>query len=240
MIDSNNQADHDDWIDMGVPAGNSSLSAIRLLLTTLILATSAVAAHSARADERFMIDPDASSLHWRVYRAGRFARFGHNHVISVPRPAGSIVLADRLEDSTVELQLAVADLVIDDPALRARYGEDFSSVPSAEDIEGTRANMLGEDVLDGNAYSEIQVMGSGLSGLGEGQTIDLRITLLGRRIDVTVPVDVRVGEAEIHASGEFRLTHEDLGMTPFSVMLGALQVGNELDFSYDILALMVD
>ena len=36
--------------------------------------------------------------------------------------------------------------------------------------------------------------------------------------------------------GEFELNHADLGMQPFSVMMGALQVGEKLSFAYDIKA----
>ena len=41
---------------------------------------------------------------------------------------------------------------------------------------------------------------------------------------------------ELRAKGEFELNHADLGMQPFTVMLGALAVGEKLSFSYDIKA----
>ena len=184
----------------------------------------------------FSFDPAASDIHWRVYKAGAFARFGHNHVISVPAPRGRIELAETLADSRVMLEIPVLELVVDEPTLRARYGEDFSSEPSDEDIAGTRTNMLTEDVLNGERFTTLSIVGTAPTGLGEGQTIALEIHLLGRIVTVTVPVDLHVEADTITATGQFRLTHEQLGMKPFSVMMGALQVGEEMDFSYNVRA----
>ena len=39
-----------------------------------------------------------------------------------------------------------------------------------------------------------------------------------------MPTDVTIENGELHATGEFELNHADLGMQPFSVMMGALQV----------------
>jgi hypothetical protein len=40
----------------------------------------------------------------------------------------------------------------------------------------------------------------------------------------------------VSASGEFDLTHTALGMMPFSVMLGALQVADGMKFVYNVRA----
>jgi hypothetical protein len=49
-----------------------------------------------------------------------------------------------------------------------------------------------------------------------------------------VPTTVEIRGDELTASGEFELTHAALGMTPFSVMLGALQVADKMKFVYRI------
>lgn len=192
---------------------------------------------SATAQAVLQIDSAASEIHWRVYKAGAFARFGHNHVISVAAPNGRISLADNLEEATLQLGFDVGELVVDDAELRARYGEDFASVPSAEDIAGTRTNMLTAPVLNGEAFPRIELTATGLTGTGQGQSIDLSIALLGQSLNLTVPVDVlRADAAGVEVRSEFRLQHADLGMTPFSVMMGALQVAPEIDFTVHIVA----
>jgi hypothetical protein len=40
----------------------------------------------------------------------------------------------------------------------------------------------------------------------------------------------------VEASGEFPLRQTDLGLTPFSAMLGALQVQDEMRISFHIVA----
>lgn len=193
-------------------------------------------AASAQTPGTYAIDPVASEIHWRIYKAGAFARFGHNHVIAIAEPTGTVTVASALADSRVELEFAVAELSIDDADLRARYGEDFESVPSEEDIAGTHTNMLTEQVLNGEVFPSISLVGTGLSGVGPGQTIDLTVSLLGRSVNLTVPLDVAFDAAGVHATAQFRLQHEDLGMEPFSVMMGALQVAPEIDFTVDIRA----
>jgi hypothetical protein len=64
----------------------------------------------------------------------------------------------------------------------------------------------------------------------------VKVEMLGRSIDLTVPTEVEIDGDELHAKGEFELNHADLGMQPFSVMMGALQVGEKLSFSYDVKA----
>jgi len=194
----------------------------------------------AQSPGTYTIDPSGSEIHWRIYKAGAFARFGHNHVIAIAEPTGTVEVAANSADSRFEFSFDVADLSIDDPVLRARYGEDFSSEPSAEDIAGTRTNMLTEQVLNGDVFPSISVSGTRLSGVGADRTIDLTIELLGRTVTLTVPVDVAFDADSVHATSQFRLMHEELGMTPFSVMMGALQVAPEIDFTVDIRARMPD
>ena len=207
-----------------------------LLVMGISVAMLNAAAAQSLAPGRYAIDSEASKIHWRVYKAGAFARFGHNHVIAIPAPSGQINVAAVLADSQVELAFSVADLVIDDPALRSLYGEDFASEPSESDIAGTKTNMLTEQVLNGELFPSITVVGSGLTGIGPGQSINLAVSMLGRVVELTVPVSVELNDGSLRVRGDFRLTHEDLGMVPFSVMMGALQVGNEIDFTLDIVA----
>src|SRR5690348_14375142 len=81
----------------------------------------------AQEGERYVVDPAQSDFHWLVYKAGAFSRFGHNHTIAVGDLSGN-VLVDRsdLAKSQFDLQFAVGQLVVDDPALRGTLGEDFS------------------------------------------------------------------------------------------------------------------
>lgn len=202
-----------------------------------LLSVSLGASFAQAADRVYTIDASASDIHWLVYKAGAFARLGHNHVIAVRGLEGTVTVDDAdLAASSFEMAFPVAELSVDDASLRAGLGEEFSSVPSADDIAGTRKNMLSERVLQGDNFSTIRITGQGPQMAAGEQTLKLTVELLGRSIDLTVPTKVEVGADRVEAVGEFELNHADLGMQPFSVMMGALQVGEKLTFSYRVIA----
>jgi polyisoprenoid-binding protein YceI len=199
----------------------------------LFLAAQALAQDGA--ERVFEIDPASSHMYWLTYKAGSLQRLGHNHVISVPQPAGTVTVntAD-LSKSRFEITIPVEALVIDDPELRKSLGPDFASLPSADDIAGTRKNMLGGKLLEADKFPSIRVRGTGPFGAPGNQTFKLTVDLVGKSIDVTVPTEVTVDGSGVAAHGTFELTHSELGLQPFSVMLGAIQVADKMSFAYDI------
>jgi hypothetical protein len=204
----------------------------------ILLGLTALSAGAAGAQDAatYTIDAAASDIHWRVYKAGAFARLGHNHVISVADLAGTVTHDGDSAQSSFELAIPVASLVVDDPELRAANGEDFSSEPSAEDIAGTRRNMLSEDVLDAANHPMLLVRGKIASGTLDAATFAITVELLGRSVALSAPGSIVIDGDTLVASGEFRVTHADLGMRPFSVALGALAVAEPLDVSYRVRA----
>jgi hypothetical protein len=192
------------------------------------------------ADAVYQVDLESSEVYWRIYRAGAAARFGHNHVISAGDLEGRVYRDADLSESRFELVLPVAAFVVDDPAIRDRYGEDFASEPSAEDIAGTRTNMLSENLLDGNRFPAVRVRGTGPIEQGGDTVLALEIDIVGRTVSVTAPATVDIDDQRVEARGEFRLTHEQLGLMPFSIMMGALRVAEEMDFTYRIVARRVN
>lgn len=206
-----------------------------LLLPLLALGAAAVAQEAQ--EQRYVVDPATSEVYWLVSSAGAFARLGHNHVISVSEMTGTVnVVPGDLAASTFTLEIPVGALVVDDPQLRARLGERFTSVPSADDVAGTRRNMLSERVLNGEAFPVLRIEGGGPSAAGAEDTLPVKVHILGRTVDLTLPGTITLGEDYVEATGKFSLNHADLGMQPFSVMMGALQVAEQIDFSYRIRA----
>jgi polyisoprenoid-binding protein YceI len=203
-------------------------------LTALLLGGGAAAQSTA---ERYVVDPAQSDVHWLVYSAGAMARLGHNHTVAVGDLSGNVMVnRDDMAKSQFELQFSAANLVVDDPALRGTLGEAFKSVPSADDIAGTRNNMLSERVLQADKHPQIRLVGTGPAMAGGVQELAVKVEILGRTVDLKVPTAVTIEGEELHAKGQFELNHADLGMQPFSVMMGALQVGEKLSFSYDVTA----
>ena len=141
-----------------------------------------------------------------------------------------------LERSRFELLIPVQGLIVDDPLLRQEEGDEFSTEPSEHDIAGTRRNMLGKRVLNASMYPIIKLSGAGPTGDGPEFVLEISIELLGGAVELQVPANLRLDGDVLEATGAFRLSHSDLGMRPFTAMLGMLRVADEMDFRYYIRA----
>ena len=161
----------------------------RLGLSALLVLPAVVTAQTPGARSYDIVAED-SAIQWLVYKAGAFARLGHNHVISVGALEGSVSLAADPAASEWELVMPVAELVVDNPTLRAAEGEDFASVPSADDIAGTRRNMLSETVLNGEMFPVIRVRGNGFAGTLGDATLHVVVEMLGRSIPLELPAQI--------------------------------------------------
>jgi hypothetical protein len=185
----------------------------------------------------FNVDAAGSEVFWRISRAGVMARLGHSHVISAEEFTGNVVVdADDPARSRFELEIPVAALVVDDPELRARFGDEFASVPSDADKAGTKSNMLGDALLNADMFPVVRVRGGELTGEGSAQTAAIEIDIVGNSFRFRVPAAVTFTDGALEAAGEFALGHMELGLTPFSALGGAMQVGETIEFSYRIRA----
>jgi hypothetical protein len=170
-----------------------------------------------------------------VYRGGLLESHGHNHVLISRDLSGEIHLPPDRRGGSFELSLAVVTLAIDEPVARREEGAGFESEPSAADIEGTRGNLLGSRVLNAAAFPRLTVSGVG-TGTPGPETVDARIEVAGRIAAITLPVRVEASADELTVSGQFVISQTSLGLTPFSVGLGALQVRDELRIRFRIVA----
>lgn len=187
--------------------------------------------------ERYVVDAAQSEVYWLVSKAGALARLGHNHTVAIGDLRGNVAVnSGDMAKSQFDLEFNVANLVIDNAALRATLGADFASVPSENDIEGTRKNMLSDRVLDGEKYPHIRITGLGPVTAAGKNELSVKVEMLGRTVDLKVPTEVTIEGDQLSAKGEFQLDHAELGMKPFSALAGALQVGETLSFKYDVTA----
>jgi len=185
----------------------------------------------------YRIDVEGSDIRLLIHRAGALSRLGHSHVISVGQMGGVISVHPDLEQSSFELEIPVRGLIVDDPLLRREEGDEYSTEPSERDIALTRGNMLGERVLNAEQYPIIKLTGTGPRGDGPEFVLELSIELLGRVVELSVPTTLQLGGDILEATGAFRLSHNELGMRPFSAMMGALRVADEMDFKYRVRAM---
>ena len=183
----------------------------------------------------YQVDSEQTDIRIFVYRDGPLARLGHNHVISAHDVSGSVAVRHPREESVFELSLAVAELTVDDADVRRVEGDAFSSQPSAADMEGTRNNMLGSRVLDVLRYPTIGVRGR-LESAGDSPQVAFSVSLKEHLWQGTLPVTLSIQENELTVEGTLDVSHEDLGLKPFSAMIGALRVADVITLKFRITA----
>ena len=211
-----------------------SLSLVAILLSSGI-------AYAQRSGEAgavvYRINPQTSEVRLLVYRDGVLSTFGHNHVVSLKDFTGTIHLQPKLSQSRVELDIPVDRLIIDDAAVRRQEGEDFASEPSKEDAAATRTNMLSNALLNAKQFPAIKVTGtSGPVDAKNSAMLALSVQLVGQEIKLTIPATLKLEGDQLEASGTVELSHKQLGLKPFSALLGSLRVAEQMKFKYRIRA----
>jgi hypothetical protein len=194
------------------------------------------AAASAGGGERYRIDAERSEVLVLVYRDGPMASLGHNHVVAVRQLSGEVVVASDLTHSRWQLEFPVDALSVDEPQLRAAQGEDFQTRLDDAAIAGTRQHMLGAALLDATHFPLIQLQSEQVNAGDDGLRLVTRIVVRDHAALVDVPVALQRSADELIASGEFDLTHGELGLTPYSVALGALRVADRIHVRYRLSA----
>jgi hypothetical protein len=202
---------------------------------------------------------DESLLTIRVYRGGTLASAGHNHLIASHALTGTIYVPADVKRTSFEAHIPVAALTVDEAALRAQErSADFPpEVPDAA-REGTRRNMLGEALLDSERNPQIVLRAlrlesagepaastgneAGNEAGGEARAVLARVqtTVRGEVRTISMPVRYQFAAGALIASGEAPLRQSDLGLTPFSALLGALQVQDEMRVRFRIVARAAD
>lgn len=206
-----------------------------LLLTVLaIIAPMPGQAQEAATNKGFRVDSDASWLRVLAWPDGPLKRFGHHHVISHHGISGMVLVAPNPLDSTILLEFTVADLDVDDPALRGLEGEDFAGELSQKNIDGTRANMLGERLLHGELFPTIQIRSREIDGSMPDVNIVTTVNVKGMKHTVTFPARIEITDDSFVATGQLEITHGELGLSPFTAAEGALSVRDLLVLKYEI------
>ena len=219
-----------------------SLSATALLLAACHAPPSRAPGAAAAAPpaiagvELYQVDSEHSHITLRVYREGPLAAFGHNHIIDVRGLEGSIRWHADPARASVMLRFPVAALSVDDVALRAAAGADFAAEVADSARSGTRANMLGARLLDAEHYPEVTLLSERISGSGTAPLVALRAYVAGHDAQIDVPVRLERDPRGLRASGDLELRQTALGLTPFSLMLGALRVADAIGVHFDIVA----
>jgi polyisoprenoid-binding protein YceI len=177
----------------------------------------------------YALDPAASTVRIYVFRDGRAARLGHNHVLSAPKFQGFLAMpATGAADARFDLAFRLDELEIDVPANRAGLGPAFASVLTADAIAGTREHMLGESNLQADRFPVVRIRSLRIVGESPRYAAQVAMDMHGRTREMTVPLKVEGLPDRLSVSGSFVVRQTDFGVAPYSVAGGLLAVKDEV------------
>ena len=182
---------------------------------------------AATREPVYRIDAARSLIAVTVRRGGPFARFGHDHVVASRSVSGWV--APR--SGRADFQFRLDELSVDEAVLRNAAGLDTQ--PSAEDIAGTRANMLNK-VLEADRYPVVNLHAERIAAVPG--SLRLAVTLHGVTRVLDVPVRVETGAQALSAEGTLRLLQSEFGIAPMSIMGGALRVEDAMELRFTLVA----
>jgi hypothetical protein len=182
--------------------------------------------HYARGEGVLRIDSARSLVAITVRRGGSLGHLGHDHIVASRAVQGYV--APR--EGRADLFIPLAELTVDEPALRAEAGLDTQ--PSASDIAGTRSNML-DKVLEVQRFPFATLR---VDRPAPDAPLAVAITLHGVRRTFTVPAAVVGRPGELSVAGRLEFNQSDFGIAPFSILGGAIQVQDRLSLRFSILA----
>ena len=174
-----------------------------------------------------VIDPARSLITVTVRRGGALARLGHDHVVASRTVTGFAAPAEGRADFSFRLD----QMTVDEPALRVEAGLDTQ--PSEDAIAGTRTNMLTR-VLEADRFPVAAMHVQQLKG--NATAFRMTLTLHGVTREAIVPASIVSGADGVTAAGTFTLAQSDFGITPMSIMAGAMTVQDRMELRFQIVA----
>ncbi len=180
-----------------------------------------------KGQEVLSVDPAKSLVVIEVRRAGWLPGLGHDHIVASHNLNGYITMAD----ASADLYIPLSQLAVDEAELRSKAG--FDTQPSPSDIAGTRRNML-EKTLDAEHFPDTLIHVTRPDA--ERRALAVAITLHGMTHSYAVDAKIETLRDGIAVDGKMSLKQSDFGITPLSILGGAIQVKDELALRFHIVA----
>jgi polyisoprenoid-binding protein YceI len=195
-------------------------------------------AQSLPAPGAYQIDSSESELRLLVYRAGPLANLGHNHVMVNRRVTGLVQIGTNISNSSFSLKVPVDDFVVDDAQARREEGGDFPGEIPEDAKSGTRRNMLSPALLNAAEYPAITVICTAIDETTGLLTAYLKISVAGQEARVSAPFTLKSDAHHLTATGSIELRQTAIGLKPYSLMLGALQVQDAVQLKFKVSVLI--
>lgn len=189
-------------------------------------------AAQARAGKSvYRLDNAESSVWILVDKEGPLASFGHRHVIEVGHLEGFASVSPGAA-TRADVRFPVTSLEVDRPAALKHL--DIGEKLSDADRKGTRKHMLGESVLDAKHYPWVNFRIDIADTRAGSVPLKAAIRLHGEQHSLSLTAVLAHPARQWTVTGSFPIKQTRFGITPYSIMLGALRVKDQIEIRYDL------
>ncbi len=193
--------------------------------------TAPYAARARAGKSVYRLDDAESNVWILVDKAGPLASFGHKHVIEVGRLQG-FAAVNPGKATRADVRFPVASLRVDRPAALKHFG--IEEKLSDADRAGTREHMLGKSVLDAEHYPWVNLRIDIAHTNAGSEPLKAAIRLHGEQHALSLTATLAHPARTWTVTGHFPIKQTQFGITPYSVMLGALRVKDTIEIRYDL------
>ncbi|WP_433180570.1 YceI family protein [Actinoallomurus sp. CA-150999] len=171
----------------------------------------------------YTLGPQTGRLLLRTSRSGVGRKVGHDLTIEVTRWSGEAVV-DPADPASLSVTVSAE---VDSLKVREGTGgvKPLTDSDRAE-IEKTAR----EKILRAAQHPEITFRSTGAEGAPEAFTLTGELTIMGR----THPIAVRGAVADDRVHGGAAVVQTQWGIKPYSALLGALKLADEVDVEFDL------
>lgn len=152
---------------------------------------------------------------------GRMARMGHELALRIDRWTATLTVGQEVGDTTLQVS---ADL----GSLSLKGSRDPGKPVSDKDGRDILSNA--QKTLQVQQQPELSFVSTSAEGTWEAVTLQGNLTLHGR----TRPQVLRVAATDSGYRLTGQVTQSDFGIKPYSVMMGALKVGDRVDVEVSV------
>lgn len=170
------------------------------------------------------IGPDNGKLTIHTKRSGMGAKVGHDLVIEATRWSGTTDLDP--DDATA----CSVSVTVDTNSFEVVEGKGGVKPLSDKDRGDIKSNIT-DKVLNTKKHPEIAFKSTAVQGQPPKLSIAGDLTVTGQTRPVTMTANV--GD-DGHVTADVKIKQTDFGIKPFSAMMGALKVGDEVDIKVDL------
>ena len=169
----------------------------------------------------FSLGPQVGHIRLHTGRAGAAAKAGHDLVIEAKQWSGTATVGDAAE-SSVSVEVVASSLEV-------ISGSGGAKALTDGDIGKIHKNIK-EDALSTGKHPTISFRSTGISGTPDAFTITGDLTIVGKTKSITLSGKSAGGKV----TGTGTIVQTEFGIKPFSALMGALKVADEVGISFEL------